>query len=366
MPSWKQELIAQGVIAVPTKLTDARMRADARRRVLEHFERAPEFFEPDPANPKWKPVLGGFACCGHPSSFHDEEIRKLREQMTAEMIHLNILPMNPSEKLEKVFDRILYRVAGETPTAESWHRDEAPTALETDTVFGGWINLNDYDEYFNCVPGTHTDVGAADRNKGFAKIKSAEEKADYQARCVSITIPPGHMLVFYERLVHEVRAVRATQRVVRMMLGWRVTDADEPLFGHTLTTEWIQTQAVPQIKSAQRPRVFPTCYTNFPAGTKRRRDEDELPPPMNLHKLQEWSEDVFNRTCLKHLMVGSGPYRGSWWHRIDANMDSLAGYKLPLHRAYDEDEIRLLAPQTWWKLYTFDSPNERVTLRLGA
>ena len=263
--------------------------------------------------------------------------------VTAEMLLQDVLPTQ-GRRLETTFDRIGYRIRGETPTAESMHRDESMAALDDDVVFGGWINLDETPQYFHGVPTTHRDVG--NQKRGFGKITDEDEKAGYKARMQRIEIPSGHCIVFYERLVHEVVATRSTSCMVRLFLGWRVTDSSEPLFGTELTSKWIEDQAVPKIKSGQDPPVWPSAYSNF---------------PRNFPTLTAWSERTFVPECLTTVTVGGkGAAAGTKWVRVPAKMKSLRALGLPMHPAYAPSEIALLAPSRSWELYTFDSQRKRV------
>jgi hypothetical protein len=336
----------EGVVVIQTPLVDNALRAETRAAFEQHILESPEFRDPNPSDPTWKPQLGGFACMANPSSFHHPLVRKLREMCTGAVLDADVLPLE-GRKLEKPFDRLMYRISGEKPTAESMHRDEAMTALPSDVVFGGWINLDDEPQYFSCAPRTHHEVGG--QNKGFAKITSKEEKEKYKPLFRRVEIPPGCILVFYERLVHEVNPVQATSRVMRMMLGWRVTDANEPLFGEATTAEWIRDQGVPKIKSGQDPPVWPSAYSNF---------------PRNFQTLTDWSRRTYVDQCLyTHSVAGTGAAAGTRWIRVKAKMLSLREYNLAMHPAYDEHENRLLRPHREWLLYTFDSPQARVQFK---
>jgi hypothetical protein len=237
-----------GVVVIPTPHVDPDRRKLVVNEFLDHLRSSPEFKGFNTDDPQQKPVLGGFAALANPSSFHAPFLRTLREQVMAWLLTFDILPLEGG-KLEQPFDRVVYRVKGQTTSAESMHRDEAPTALDGDSVYGGWLNLDSHPQFFSCAPGTHTDVGNA--NKGFAKIVDASERKRYTQRFKLIPVPPGHMVIFYERLVHEVFKKTAERLTLRVFFGWRVTDADEPLFGSVETDRWCEDQAVPKIKSGQ-------------------------------------------------------------------------------------------------------------------
>lgn len=341
------ELVREGYVVFPTALaTDDAIRLKTQQNFFQHLRESPELRDANPDDPTWTPVLGGFGGMGNPSSFHHPHIRLLREQAEAEVLEHNVLPLN-GRKLEKTFDRCLYRIEGEKPTAETMHRDEAITAKAGDDIFGGWLNLESDTEFFSCVPRTHTTVGG--QNKGFAQIPK-EQWPQYWPHFRHIEIPAGYMVVFYERLVHEVLATATQRRMYRMHLGWRVTDYDTPLFGKELTMQWIQDQAVPKIKSGQDPLVVPKSYSNF---------------SMRWPKYQSWSRRTFVDACLyQHTVAGGGEYVGQVWTRVKPKMNSLKEYGLPLHPVYEQSQIDQLFPHTSASLYTFASPNERVLFQL--
>ena len=336
-----------GFVVVPTQLTNnAGLREKTRQDFFQHIKESPEFLNPKPGQADWKPQLGGFAAMGNPSSFHHEWVRKMREQLTAEVLMSDALPAE-GRKLEKTFDRLLYRIEGEAPTPEALHRDVAPEAKDGDDIFGGWVNFDEENQSFLCVPKTHTEVGG--QNKGFAKIRK-EEHPIYQRKMRRVEIPPGCVLLFYERIVHEVVSKKAERLMLRMHLGFRVTNEEEPLFGTNTTLEWIRTQGVPKIKSGQTPLVYPSAYPNF---------------PKNFQRLTDWSQSTFHEKCIYTHVVQSlsEKWNNTEWKRVHAKMHSLQQYGFDLHRPYDEHEVRFMFPQREWMLFTFDSPNERVSFR---
>lgn len=342
----QERLKRDGVVVIKTALADPEVRAATRVAFYDHIRGSPEFLNPTPQDPQWKPSLGGFAGMANPSSFHHKFVRQLREMMVAEVLEADVLPLE-GRPLEKVFDRFIFRNQGDTPSAESMHRDEAQTAVDGDTIFGGWVNLDDHDQFFSCAPRTHTMVGG--QNRGFARITSASEQAYFRAMFQRILIPPGHMVIFYERLVHEVLSIRAPRRMLRLMLGWRITDQTEPLFGEALTTEWTQRQGVPYLKSGQHTPILPQLYlVNW------------------WEKIEPWATRMFQAVCLTTNTINTRRYGPQTYRapRMDSmrhrSMLSLQEYGLPLHAPYDDDELRLLRPSREWMLYTFASPGARV------
>ena len=355
-PDYQRTLRQRGVVVVPTPLADAAARLNARRAFLAHLGESPEFRLPCPSStdtvdPTWQPVKGGFAALGNPSSFHHPWVREMREKVQAHLLDVDVLPMQSHDYLEQCFDRLMFRQPGQTPSAESLHRDEAKTAHPEDDVFGGWINFDDSDQHFSCVPETHTEVSG---NRGFAKIEDPVDRARYKELLERVKIPPGHILVFYERIVHEVLANTASQLTMRMFFGWRLTNETSSLFGDEALREWIEDQAVPKIKSGQDPPVWPSSYSNF---------------SRNFQTLTDWSKETWIPELLyTHAVADTAKSMpGSQWERVPARLPSLKALGQRLggcvkHRQYSKAEVAILKPTNKWSLRTFDSPDERVEI----
>ena len=346
---YQEALVRDGYVVIPTALgSSPQMLAQAQAAFDQHFRESPELRNPRPEDPTWKNVLGAFSALGNPSSFHHPFLRALREKCEAAVLDADTLPLK-GRRLEQCLDRAMRRIPGENMDAESWHRDEALHTLPGDDIFGGWINLDSEPQYFSCAPGTHQDVGT--QNNGFAEILDPDEKARYRQLANAhgrVEIPPGHILIFYERIVHEVLHLVATRIMKRLFLGWRVTTAREPLFGMTTTKLWIDRQMPAVVKSGQKSVTYPTVYYNF---------------TRNFAKLTEFSTEVFVPQCLYAHTVKTGAQKNTVWMRVRRNMQGLGHYGLPLHAPYDEHEVKVLVPSRSWQLYTFDSPNARVGFR---
>ena len=147
----------------------------------------PEFLKTD------QYVLGGFSALGNPSSFHNYFVRFVRYKVFK--ILKNILKNQYKGKyIQCLFDRMMYRPSGQTPSKESWHRDSSQSLHENDTVFGGWVNFDDNSQYFSCVPGTYKKQDKS----GFMPIK------DEDFTGTKVEIKPGHGILFHQTLIHEV------------------------------------------------------------------------------------------------------------------------------------------------------------------
>ena len=335
-------LLSEGFVVVP--FADAVHLAALRSGFDCVLTQAPEFRDGDVHDATCKFVQGGFGALGTPSSFHHPIVRRVREEMMAAIVESHVLPLQ-GRKLEMTFDRIVFRRAGQAPTKESLHRDEAPTASDGDDVFGGWVNLDHAEQWFHCCPGTHAEVGT--QNKGFGKIRDPALVQRYKAGLRRVAVPPGHILIFFERIVHEVAPMKATCNMRRIHVGWRLTNSDEPLFGWDATDKWISDQAVPRIKSKQQPTVFPAAHANF----SRHWDE-----------LQRWSLCHFGHlpesAVYRHRVKSADDeLDGAVYWRVRAKFPSLRSLSedtcgsVRMYARYDDDERALFAPRRTWWLY---------------
>ena len=236
---------------------------------------------------------------------------------------------------------MMYRVYKEKPTAESWHRDEAPNSLKNDKIFGGWWNLDSKDQYFSCVPGTHKVV---DTHSGFNQI-TTEESESYKEKKEKIVVPPGHIIIFYEKIVHEVFGKSSPKDgIVKLFLGWRLTNSKKSLIDQKLEQpvlkDYLKTQAVIPLKSGQIPHL----YTNY-HWTRFRS------------KIEQFSEK-FKHVCKENKKVKSGKEKDKSFLVIHQEMKSLEEYNLEKYPDYSEDEIKMHYPNKRWTILKPNSTSE--------
>lgn len=214
-------------------------------------------------------VLGGFAAYGNPASFHNPLVKNLRSRAFENIKRKNIFPQflrqsglaASSYKLELLFDRMMHRHAGQSPTPESAHRDVTPAneLSDGDFIFGGWVNLTLEPQIFVCKPGSHRDAmnttAASRRTEGFNKLDKEEADKTYKPFRQQIVVPPGHLIIFVQHILHEVFGTAATYEQLRLFMGWRITKGTQILFAEE-KIKAIEELGVPLIPSGQRPPMY--------------------------------------------------------------------------------------------------------------
>jgi hypothetical protein len=271
----------------------------------EIFEPIPNAFRdgalPNPTtfdNDAFFPVEGGFAAMGNPSSFHNPFVRKLRMAAHVAVLESGVIPFAADENFEQVADRLMLRRSIKNPTAEAWHRDEAKFAVPGDTVYGGWVNLDtERAQVFSMVPFSANQV--AGQNNGFARVDESEH-VDMVNSSFRVVVPPGHILIFNERTIHEVvarplyvsdiRGKTGSQLArCRLFFGWRTTKATTPITPN-LDARLEAQEALP-IKSGQH------AHPNPPPGAS----VDYPGPPAMYSKLHPTNFPLLLKRLASHL-----------------------------------------------------------------
>jgi len=249
-------------------------------------------------NDDFFPVEGGFAAMGNPSSFHNLFVRKLRMAAHVAVLESDAIPIAPDENFEQVADRLMVRRSSKNPTAEAWHRDEAKFAVPGDTVYGGWLNLDtERAQVFSMVPSSANEVTG--QNHGFARIDESEH-VEMVNRSFRVDVPPGHILIFNERTIHEVvarpfkgseiRGKTGSQLArCRLFFGWRTTKATTPITPN-LDARLEAQEALP-IKSGQHvhPNPPPGALEYYPG------------PPAMYSKLHATNSPLLLKRLASHL-----------------------------------------------------------------
>ena len=312
MDPYYKELVETGICVVPISKSK-RMIKILNGKYMRVIGELPEFKTQGGLK-----VLGGFGALGTASSFHHPYIRNLRRYLYDKVSH--IFKEDP-RKLEFVIDRAMFRPPGQSPTAETWHRDEAPDALLDDTVYGGWYNLDvEENQVFSCIPGTHTEVQG---HGGFSKIPK-EMKKELDSKSQKIIIPPGHMIIFNENIVHEVNPHKKKYTMVRLFTGWRLTNSTDSLIPDL--SKILEDQSVVPIKSKQMPRMYSKSHMMFH------------------HKmLEDMAENLIDKCIYEHTFK-SGKLKGETKVFPNAVSPSLKELGI-MYPEYTQKDIEILYPR---------------------
>lgn len=288
--------------------------------------------------------LGGFAALGNPSSFHNTFVRNLRKKA-----HEAVLPffrqvikkysnkkIKSLIKLETLFDRMMYRLVSQQPVEESWHRDVIPQKLinYNDEVYGGWINLDETNQYFSCIPGSHLGVRLWDLASGFARIPKDQIPIINKFRH-KITVPPGHMIIFPQYILHEVVAQKASHNMMRLFTGWRLTTSSG--FLHSDMLERLNKQSIMPLPSGQLPPMYAANHGSFYLHKSFK------PIPNRDYKINliEWSNQ-----SLQPVILINRPAKGDYpAYKISPRwLESLEHYNLPKYPLYTDEELAIYKP----------------------
>jgi len=269
-------------------------------------------------------VLGAFSALGNPASFHNHMVRNTRidcHRKAKAAVFYDFLRANKALHLEQTIDRMLYRPKGVTVGGESKHRDESKYAQPDDLVFGGWVNFDSFEHTLHACPGSHMDEEAIGSTKGFNKIPTNSGHT-----ISKIAVPPGHLLIFYERMVHEVANVKAKQNMHRLFIGFRLTTSNEALHqdGTLGLCRDLSTMNTMPIKSGQISWMWTPNHWTF-----------------HRRLIKKISQDVKDEV-LEELKVKS---TGETFAAIPRHMKSLKDYNMmDTYEKYDPKEVAMHIP----------------------
>ena len=352
-PHAYQSLKRVGVAVVPVippkEIASIREAFKAELRGFPEYRRSADNPDVSPSGNPIVYVLGGFAALGNPASFHNPLVRKIRMRCykaVTPLLRTVVARSKPSLrdrlKVQVLFDRMMNRLPSQQAVPESFHRDvvEADEVLDDDEIYGGWINLDNVDQYFSFVPGSHLGLKLTELEKGFAAIPEDQVKVIGTQR-ERVAIPPGHMILFPQYILHEVVAQKAKHEMMRLFLGWRITVSDLPM-NHDLR-ERMTTQAIMRIPGGMYPPMYASNHGSYFLRKQFRPIPDDADYKVNTI---EWSEETMRpRTLVNKPAKGTHPP-----YKIVARyMDSLKSYQdmgtdTWMYPPYTEEESLIYFP----------------------
>lgn len=193
-------------------------------------------------------VLGTMGALGNPASFHNQLVRRLRAMVHPKALEaLRELTDEPGNvNVHQLFSRMCVRPAMMEKQSEcfrpsSW--SSLPAACKGDVIWEGWLNLGPGQQYFCCYP---------DALEGSGSGLSEE-----QSVVTTITIEPGHAILFKQRVHQSMMWVKYPADSYRLFLGFRTTPSSEPAYDvDRITTEMV----VPLLPSGEKSPMFSSMH----------------------------------------------------------------------------------------------------------
>ena len=271
------DLYQDGVCVIPVFSEDPVRLSTISTMFQSICENAPELLPLTETNNKhWRFVLGGVGYIPFASVMYHPEIRALYKEAFETAINLDIFKtwkenrftvdeINSPGKIRVGLlpDRALYRFPDQIVDENGkWHRDIAPylNSENQDICFGGWVNLNyNTTQYFKCYKGSHNEtheiyqkLQTTNRNDnngiGFSNFKTKEDQKALKDNWKTmggpiIEIPPGHMVIFRENIIHVVmKNPPMTNPMLRIHLGFLVSTNHIPLHDRSLSIRQAELQ----------------------------------------------------------------------------------------------------------------------------
>jgi hypothetical protein len=253
----------------------------------ETLERSPELSE----NFEFghKVALGGVQYLPLPGFWYSEFSQNVHGKAYKEAVKMfkNLPGIDKELYFSASPDRFMMRPGDLKPDTNAWknlwHQDAAPNTSDEDKVFGGWLNLNTYTQYFRCLDGTHSrnsplfdELGIRNHHKdgGFDKFSKEDQKRltaywNKTGKMKDVKIPPGHMLVFYENIIHTVLSNphSGDKPLLRLHCSWVISPKAEALHnrpketkGFTPLRKYFEKRELVPVRSGQQTPVYSTLH----------------------------------------------------------------------------------------------------------
>jgi hypothetical protein len=344
---YTQHLISQGYAVIPV-FNQAQVET-FNQELAQYTLAAPEVKHPH-GQTAGDTVLtmGGFGASGLPSSFHNQTVRNLRQHMMDVFKQLTpgLVPMgqNPEAwKFHQIMDRFSIRRKDTSTSAEKWHQDNSPVPSPTDMCFGGWVNLDcanslfndgsdehqdpkDLNQYFSCVPSSH--MLFPDKANGFTSLNKDElNQVNPKSNKIKVVIPPGHWIVFFNSIVHEVKPRTMNYNSIRVYLGFRMTTTDIHLF------DMHRNAAFRVMMEANKTPSFNFHQQVFDQQGIPPLPSGQMPPNYAKLHLVNWKPRLVDWSAT--IQSAAIDMRSGIVHRF---MPSLREMHMPLYQPYSTDE----------------------------
>jgi hypothetical protein len=261
-------------------------------------------------------IISNFGAHGNPSSQHHPIAREFRLGM---FHYIKRAIENDDEFSEKYLqclpDRFSQRFR--KPSKEAWHKDVSIdySIFTNSKILGGWANLDETDQFFSCIVGSHLESAPGE---GFAAL-SKDNKKLYNSRKTIVRIPPGHAISFDEKITHEIADVKITGISRRLYMKYHISSDSRSAFDVDIIQQAIQTQGVFQMNHWNSMPMYEKIHLVFWSD-----------------KLVEFSKNI------KPVFLAKPNKKGNVY--VQRYMVSLLEAGVGMFPEYREDEIAILFP----------------------
>ena len=261
-------------------------------------------------------IISNFGAHGNPSSQHHPIAREFRLGM---FHYIKRAIENDDEFSEKYLqclpDRFSQRFR--KPSKEAWHKDVSIdySIFTNSKILGGWANLDETDQFFSCIVGSHLESAPGE---GFAAL-SKDNKKLYNSRKTIVRIPPGHAISFDEKITHEIADVKITGISRRLYMKYHISSDSRSAFDVDIIQQAIQTQGVFQMNHWNSMPMYEKIHLVFWSD-----------------KLVEFSKNI------KPVFLAKPNKKGNIY--VQRYMISLLEAGVGMFPEYREDEIAILFP----------------------
>jgi len=205
-------------------------------------------------------IISNFGAHGNPSSQHHPLVRDFRMEMFRFLKWSLESDSEFSEKyLQCLPDRFSQRFR--KPSKEAWHKDVSIdySVFTNSKILGGWANLDETDQFFSCIIGSHLEPAPGE---GFAAL-SKDNKKLYKERKTLVRIPPGHAISFDEKITHEIADVKLVGISRRLYMKYHISSDSRSAFDVDIIRRAIQTQGLFQMNQWNSMPMYEKIHPMF-------------------------------------------------------------------------------------------------------
>jgi len=261
-------------------------------------------------------IISNFGAHGNPSSQHHPIVREFRLGMFHHIKQSLQTDAGFSDKYVQCLpDRFSQRFR--KPSKEAWHKDVSIdyNIFTNSTILGGWANLDETDQFFSCIIGSHMEPAPGE---GFSKL-SKDNKKMYNARKTVVRIPSGYAISFDEKITHEIADVKITGISRRLYMKYHISTDPRSAFDVDVIQRVIQTQGLFQMNQWNSLPMYEKIHLVFWGD-----------------KLAEFSKNI------KPVFLAKPNKKGNVY--VERYMVSLFESGVGMFPDYREEEIAILFP----------------------